>query len=261
MSVTYWVLRGTKSKLVRSIKVPGKKERAWPGPIFGDGIGYGVLSGAMDAWRGTRKAGHHWLYSDGPYWLARKSDSVRLTWDRMWFDGSYGPARDGDLEAAGCVMRDWKQGADVVVAPSSPLVHQMALGNDEQRWVDDTIAELEKHTDRKIVVRRKWKPSAGVKDRLRNMDVLLASAWAVVTSGSTIGVEAVCRGVPVFTTQPCAASPVGCSDLSRIEDPMMPERDAWARNLAARQFTVGQLTSGEAWRVCADDLEHMEAMA
>lgn len=253
--MTFWLFKGTGHKLVRSIKIPGKKEREWPGNVTGDGMGYGVLKGGMDAWRATTVAGYHWLYSDGPYWLARKRDSVRLAWDSMWFDGSYGPHRDADLKVAGCVMREWNQGDDVIVAPCSGNMHHLGFGQKADEWVDNVTAELKKHTDRKIVRRDKWAPNKEIAVRVKNMDALFKTAWAVVTAGSTIGVEAVCRGVPVFTTQPCAASPVGCSDLSRIESPLMPERDAWARNLAARQFTHKQLTNGEAWRVCEEDLQ------
>lgn len=251
--VIIWLFKNGANMHVRSLKGPKRREIRWPSTIDDDGVAYGVLHGAMDAWKQTLDAGYHWLYADGPYWASKKGRAYRLVWDQMWFNGSYGPQREGDLKSAGCVMLPWKQGDDIIVAPSNHMIHEKALGIDADTWVERTIATLRQYTDRKIVVR--WKPG-NPRKRAEGLAKALKTAWAVVTSGSTIGVESVCRGVPVFSTQPCAASPVALSDLSMIESPIKPEREAWAKNLAARQFSIAQIQTGEAWRICQEDLVH-----
>lgn len=212
----------------------------------------------MDCRDATHAAGFHYLYCDGPYWLSRKFSQVRVCTQWLWhIDGA---DRKADLDKAGCVLKPWSQGDVVVVAPSHDAVHRKAYKDGgADKWTADTIAELKKHTDRPIVVRKKddGGPPANIDHRIKSMDAVFATAWAVVTAGSTIGVEAATRGVPVFSTQRCATSPVGLHDLSLIESPRLPdmdERRQWAMNLAARQFDKNDLSSGKALAVMQEDM-------
>ena len=256
MQVTHWVFAGTGHKKLSFIKPAVTKK--WPDEVTDCGAGYGVMAGAMDCRDATLEAGFRYLYCDGPYWLARKPSHVRLCAQWLWhLDG---PDRQADLDKAGCTLKDWSQGDAIVVAPSHDFVHRKAYKDGgADKWTADTIAELKKHTDRPIVVRKKddGGPPANIDHRIKSMDAVFATAWAIVTAGSTIGVEAVCRGVPAFSTQHCATSQVGLEDLSRIESPFMPdmdERRQWAMNLAARQFNVDDLSSGKAVAIMREDM-------
>jgi len=264
VSLTLWHYRGTGHKFLSSLKAPDLTVKQWPGGIIdGDGTGYGIMNGAHECRNATLAHGYHYLYSDGPFFLARKPNSVRLVWDAFLWHGQ-GPDRDADLDAAGCVIRPWAQGDDILVTPCSPIWHTSQMKEPVEKWVERTVTEIRQHTDRPITVR--YKPNGGldIKRRTRGMEKALAKAWAVVSGYSTFPIEAICRGVPAFTTVPGVTLKLAGSDLSQIENPPLPsedERRAWAKNIAARQFTVAELGNGKAWRVCAEDLQHMKEVA
>lgn len=250
MKLTYWLTSGTGNKIVNNMK--GVDRRPWPGDVHGVGIGYGVSGKITKAWEATVDAGHRWVYSDGPYFLRKKPDSVRLAWDSQWF--THGEDRRVEsLDAKGCVLQDSKPGDTIFVCPSHDLQHQYQDGEAGDKWVERTIKTLRQHTDRPIEVRRKGK-SSDVNTRVASMQTVFDRAYAIVTAGSTIGCEAIAAGVPVFTDRECAASPLAHRDLAEIEEATIKgDRERWAHNLTARQFSSAELRSGHALSVLMED--------
>jgi len=247
--LTYWLTQGSGNKITNHLKVD---KRPWPGEIRGHGVGYGVDKKTVSAWRATTDAGYRWMYSDGPYFLRRKPDSVRLVWDTQWFvSGSQ--RRVKSLEEKGCILQDHAPGDVIFVCPSSSMMHGFRDGDTDKAWVDRTIAKLRQHTDRPIEVRRKGAAS-GIDIRVAEMQPIFDRAWAIVTEGSTIGCEAIAAGVPVFTDRECAASPLAHRDLAEIEEATIKgDRERWAHNLTARQFSSAELRNGRALRVLMED--------
>jgi hypothetical protein len=130
-------------------------------------------------------------------------------------------------------------------------------GIDQQTWIRDTVAELQKHTDRPIVVRERASRRI---DRVQHdplRAVLQDDVHALVTFNSNAAVESILEGVPVFVTAPThAAAAVGNRDLSQIENPAWPDQDklyAWACHLAYGQFHVNELKNGTAYRILNED--------
>jgi hypothetical protein len=113
-------------------------------------------------------------------------------------------------------------------------------------WLPQTLETLRRHTDREIRVREK--PPGGLKHRMPIEDALRC-CHALVTDQSNAAVLALLTGVPVFCTSPCAAYRMGHPDLAKIETPHFPpDREQWAWNLAANQWTLRQMDSGQCWR-------------
>ena len=59
------------------------------------------------------------------------------------------------------------------------------------------------------------------------------------------------EGIPAFITDDpgyCQAGAVANTDLSRIENPVMPDREVWIRRLAQCHWSSAEIDSGEAWR-------------
>ena len=87
-------------------------------------------------------------------------------------------------------------------------------------WVQDTVAKLKQYTDRKIVVREKPRakgtsgPRAVELGGLKSFREEAKDAWAVVTSISMAAIDAVCMGIPVFTSEYSAVRQLGLKDLS-----------------------------------------------
>lgn len=81
-----------------------------------------------------------------------------------------------------------------------------------------------------------------------SLDEALAGAACVVTWNSNTGVDAVLAGVPAITMDEGAmALPVSSHS---IYDPLVtPDRTEWFRDMAWKQWTMDEISSGEAWEV------------
>ena len=77
-------------------------------------------------------------------------------------------------------------------------------------------------------------------------------AWAVVTSISMAAIDAVCMGIPVFTSEYSAVRQLGLQDLSKIEEPVRPQREPILWSLAYNQFTPEEIASGYAREVLTE---------
>lgn len=124
---------------------------------------------------------------------------------------------------------------------------------DNVNWVDNTISELKKYTDRPIEVRQrnKLRIERTVNNTLKQ--ALDDDVFALVTFNSNAATESVLYGIPVFVLAPVnAAAPVGLTDLRQIEKPFYPSSDEiyeWACHLAYGQFHVNELKTGMAKRM------------
>jgi hypothetical protein len=144
----------------------------------------------------------------------------------------------------GIKIERWrKNGRHVLVCPSS-AVFGRPFGIDSAAWHSDVLERLAKLTDRPIRLRPKLPPSLR-----KPIAHDLNNAWCVVVHTSACGVDAALAGVPVFCEPSCGAAMVGSTDLSRIENPAMPDnREDWIAALAWQQFSFAEFRSGFAWR-------------
>jgi hypothetical protein len=117
-------------------------------------------------------------------------------------------------------------------------------------WVARTVAELRKHTDREIRIRPhpgNWKklpqhPAVSLAEDLKG-------AWACVIWASAAGLHALAKGIPVIRTAPhwIGAGAAG-NDLAQIESPPMPDRLPVFERMAAAQWSLSEIESGEPFR-------------
>jgi hypothetical protein len=210
----------------------------------GAGFFYGVRPAWSHLWEQAKAERREWIYCDNSYFDVSRESSFRVTREALQADGLQacwtgdGAAR---LKALGITVKDWRHnGSHIVVCPQSDEFLRVVAGY-EGNWLADATAEIRKHTDRSLRIRKKGEPRPLVAD--------LQGAWALVTHMSCAAVEALCAGVPVFCTGRCAAQWMGSSDLSMIETPYYPERrQEWAEVLATNQWTLSELADGTAWR-------------
>lgn len=144
-------------------------------------------------------------------------------------------------------------GPIVVVTPSEkPCLY---YGIERDIWVEQTLTELKKHTDRQIIVRDK----APRPDRI-NINSIAGfcerhMAHAVVTYQSIAALEAIHYGIPAFTLAPNAADPLCNHDLSKIEDPMYPDKETAEKlfiYLSYCQYNVPEINTGVAHKIIKD---------
>jgi hypothetical protein len=122
-------------------------------------------------------------------------------------------------------------------------------GIERDSWVEETVAEIKKHTDRPIRIRDKASRQQRItKTIFQDLD----DCHALVTYQSIAAVESVLYGVSAFTLAPTAADPVCDKDLSLIEAPTQQDRDKiykWACHLAYGQFHIEEFKNGIAYKL------------
>jgi hypothetical protein len=153
----------------------------------------------------------------------------------------------------GVNLKPWNQGDVIIICGQVPWdtsVQHVNLSS----WLLETINTLREYTDRQIVFRphplaqSKLKPTACIEISDKSLADDMKRAYAVVTFNSTMGVDAIINGTPVFVSdEGSLAYSVANKSLENIENPKMPNREIWANNLAYTQWNWGEISSGEWW--------------
>jgi len=130
-------------------------------------------------------------------------------------------------------------------------------------WLNQTIADIRKYSQRPILVRahpgdkkirkilqvRHPNATLSLKQNLKDD---LKNAWATVVYNSSPSVASVIEGVPAFLTDPHPEYSQSCEvanlDISRIENPELKERQHWVERLSMCHWNFDELRSGEAWQ-------------
>ena len=126
-------------------------------------------------------------------------------------------------------------------------------GINRNTWVQETINQIKKYTDRPIIVRDKSPRPQRIRNTIFDD---LKNCHALVTYQSIAAVESVLYGVPAFTLAPTAADPVCDKDLSLIETPTIQDKDKiykWACHLAYGQFHIEEFKNGIAYRILLNE--------
>jgi hypothetical protein len=184
----------------------------------------------------------YFFYIDHAYFNRGHGRSYRIT--RNGYEAgavrACPPDRIADLDVE---LLPWrKSGREIIVCPPTEYFMQ-AHGCPD--WLDTTLANLRRVTDRPIVIRLKPQPGEEVVPLPKALD----TAHALVTHSSNVAIEAACLGTPVFVAPASAAAPVGLTDVSRIESPVYPDREPWLAHLAYNQFSFDEISDGRAWRM------------
>lgn len=131
-----------------------------------------------------------------------------------------------------------------------------------QQWLHETIQKIKAVSDRPIVVRphpgdKKWRTYLKIKENnvslsTKHITEDLQGAWATVLHNSSPAVASAIEGVPVFLTdynpEFSQAAEVSNTDLNRLENPKMFDREAWIEKLSMCHWNFEELRSGEAWQ-------------
>lgn len=207
----------------------------------------------------------------------------RLGWfSYKWSDGLFGnknspPDRwNKFVELTGIKIKDWKSPGDKIIIMGqkegdSSLNNLYDQGLSFTNWIQLTVDEIRKYSDRKIIIRphpRNLK--AGLKGahsiKGKNvkvsenitvggnqggdgLDADLKQAHCVVTYNSLSAIESVCDGIPTFALNNGSMIwPIAHKKLSDIEN-LNYEIDIqqWCYDIAYTQWTVEEQKQGESW--------------
>lgn len=159
--------------------------------------------------------------------------------------------------------REWRTtGNHILVLAQRPKGWNM-FGNDQDSWLETTINQIKKYTDRPIRVR--MHPGDGARDKqieklVKRGGVQISSAgniredlvncWSAVGYNSTPNVVSAIEGVPVYVADPIHswAADIAYTDLSLIENPPCPDRSAWLNKIANIHWSNSEVQTGELWR-------------
>ena len=175
---------------------------------------------------------------------------------------------DERVQKLGLKLKPWKKiGDNIIICGQHGDSEQWRYMPPMTEWILSIIDELKKYTDRKIIIRPH--PRYKVTPKYKYKNVLIANprqingsydnfnfeetlerSWAVVSYSSNPANCAVMEGTPVFVGSSSLAYPVGhdINDLSKIEEPIYPDRTQWLNNLSYTEWSVEELASGLPWK-------------
>ena len=169
----------------------------------------------------------------------------------------------------GIVLKDYRRdGAHILLCLQRNGGWSMG-GFDVVEWASNTIKVLRLHTDREIIIRahpgdKGSKDYLSPKNLMKKIGILkgvrlskpgttleqdLKNCWAVVNHNSSPTVGAAIEGYPVFVTDPqkSQCKEIANTDLSQIENPLLPDRQAWIERLSMFHWNFDEVENGQCW--------------
>ena len=221
--------------------------------LEGEAAMYGILRGTHEIINECKELGRTWWYIDHGYF--ERSDHnhgkfdgyYRITKNNYQYSG-LGEYPSDRWEALNVELTPWKRNGDHILI--CPMSYNMAMHTDvdHRKWMQDTIAEVSKYTDRTIMIKPKSSDMT--------LEEALTDCHAIVGYDTNALVDAITMGTPAFNLGNSAAAPVALQDLSKIESPIYPDRRQWARNLSYNQWTLEEFKSGFAWQTLNENLNN-----
>jgi hypothetical protein len=137
-------------------------------------------------------------------------------------------------------------------------------------WAVDTVQILKRYTDRPIIIRShpgdkgRGRDTTAIVTTLQRKGIKkiyvspekselvhdLRNCWAVINHNSSPVVGAAIEGIPIFVTDPMnsQARDVANTDLAKIENPDIPDRQNWIERLSQFHWNFQDISDGTAWR-------------
>ncbi len=197
------------------------------------------------------------------HYLRYSMDGVFPTTGNYFWDNP-NPARWQQISRdLGITLKDWRPNGNHILICTQRNGGWSMKGLNVSQWLENTVDEIKKYSDRPIVVRGHpgdktsgtyLKSKPGRYTISTNTHILqdFSNAWAVVTYNSTPGVAASIEGIPAFVTDPILqtsqAYPVANYILSNIEKPEFKERQHWIEKISMCHWKFEELSNGSAWK-------------
>ncbi len=201
---------------------------------------YGVLRGTFEL---TKKV-NNFFYMDHGYFNQSKRQFTNSRTNVVNMDGYFrivlnnfihngeGDYPNDRLKKLNLnIVEQKKLGNYIILSEPSEVMKKIY---NQANWVSDTKKILKTYSDRELVVHNKFSTE--------KLDDLLKTAWAFVSLQSTAGFKAMVSGVPAYFTDQ------SLKNIAKIEDIENPKIDYKIfNNLAYGQWTLDEISSGEAW--------------
>ena len=182
----------------------------------------------------------------------------------FYFDRDIDSARwDQISKDLGISLKPWRTHGNHILICLQRNGGWSMRGLDVIQWMNAIILEIRKYSSRPIVVRAhpgdkkigghlkvthksvSLSTSVDLKEDLKN-------AWATVVYNSSPSIASIIEGIPTFITDPnpqrSQSYKVANTDLSRLENPEMPDRQEWIERISMCHWNFEELRSGAAWK-------------
>ena len=207
---------------------------------------YGILRGTSE----ILKKSNSFFYIDHGYfnssareffgktYLPQLSGYFRIVYNDFYHAG-IGSCKSDRFNKFNIQFKPIRKNGDFIILsePSKDICKFFNLGD----WINDTIKEIEKYTDRKILIHNKHSAIP--------LEKLLEKAWAFVSAQSIAGLKAMIAGVPAHYTNKTLKK---INSIKEIENGKI-NYDIFC-NLAYGQWLVKEMESGEAWEFIKKNL-------
>ena len=201
----------------------------------------------------------------------RRADTIDHGWLRvgvngfLWDDAMWG-FQYMDTSRTIVDPIEWRKNGDHILILMQNPGDASLRGADIFEWVENTVIELRKHTDRPIRIRPHPLPNKQqklqqlkekltgvtfVENKLPDLRPLTAdfeNCWCVVTYSSGSSVDAVLAGIPnIACDSGNMAWPISSTKLNMIEQPYTGDTKLWEQQISHCQFSVEELRNGVCW--------------
>jgi hypothetical protein len=155
------------------------------------------------------------------------------------------------LKRIGYTYKKFTTGSKILICPPSEKIMNLFNQPSPTNWVDQTIEELKKYTDRPVEIR--LKPTRFERTTSNTIESALDDdVYCLITYNSIAAVEALMYGKPAITLGPNAAQLICNTKISDIENLNSPGKDEMHRfmcHLSYAQFTRDEMQNGYAWSI------------
>jgi len=182
----------------------------------------------------------------------------------FYFDRDIDPTRwakiSRDLNIS---LKPWRtQGEHILICLQRHGGWSMG-GLSVQTWLDQTITQIRQYSRKRQIVVRTHPGDKKIKSILKiygkgvhlsvneRLSDDLRNAWATVVYNSSPSIASIIEGIPAFITDPnpqrSQSYKIANTDLSRLENPEMPDRQEWIERISMCHWNFEELRSGDAW--------------
>ena len=148
-------------------------------------------------------------------------------------------------------INEWQNNdGHILLCPSSQTVTQWTNKMSQDEWCNKITDVIKEYTDRPIKFRNKPRPGNQWWETSITDD--LEGAYALVTNMSLSAIDSIMFGIPAFTHMDNIASPISNTDISKINEPMKPNKEIineWINCVSQNQFTLDEIGSGIAYEI------------